>query len=106
MEDVPWGALGVVVRVLVRASELRTLDVINITDGRRLGNVFDLDLNVDTGAIKALVVPGERGLFSFFRAGPDLEIPWHRIVKIGVDVILVEMPEHAGTIGHRRESSP
>lgn len=93
-----------VVWVLVRASDLRTLDVINITDGRRLGNVFDLDLNVDTGEIKALVVPGDRGLFSLFRMGPDIEIPWNRIVKVGVDVILVEMPEQTGTMSRRREN--
>lgn len=69
------------------------LDVINIADGRRLGNVVDLDIDVETGAIKALVLPGGRGRFSLFRPpGPDLEIPWSRIVKIGVDVILVEMP--------------
>lgn len=69
------------------------LDVINITDGRRLGNVIDLDLDVETGAIKALLLPNGRGRLSLFRSsGPDVEVPWSRIVKIGVDVILVELP--------------
>lgn len=90
--------------MLVRASELRALDIINITDGRRLGNVFDLDLDVDTGEIKALVVPSGRGLFSFLRQGSDIEIPWERIVKVGVDVILVELPEDAGVRIRRDEN--
>lgn len=69
------------------------LDIINVTDGRRLGNVFDIDLDVETGQIRALLVPSGRGRISLFRpAGPDVEIPWSRIVKIGVDVILVELP--------------
>lgn len=87
----------------MRASELRALDIINITDGRRLGNVFDLDLDVDSGEIKALVVPSGRWLFPFLRGGPDLEIPWERIVKVGVDVILVELPEEAGVRLRREE---
>lgn len=92
----------------MRASELRMLDVINVTDGRRLGNLYDIDLDAETGQIRALVVPAERpSWFAFFRAtGPDIEIPWSSIVKIGVDVILVELPEHAGTRIVRRASAP
>lgn len=82
--------------MLVRASELRMLDIINVTDGRRLGYLVDLDLDVDTGEIKALLVPSARGRLSLFRpSGPDIEIPWHRIVKVGIDVILVELPSVA-----------
>ncbi len=77
--------------MLVKTSDLRMLDVVNIGDGRRLGSVYDLDIDVETGEILALVIPGEGGLFGFGR-GPDLEIPWNRIVRIGVDVILVDLP--------------
>ncbi len=77
--------------MLVKTSDLRRLDVINIGDGRRLGSVYDLDLDVDTGEILALVLPGEGGLFGFGRQ-PDIEIPWDRVVRIGVDVILVDLP--------------
>jgi len=90
--------------VLARASELRALDVINVTDGRRLGNVFDIALDVDSGQIRALVVPSEKpSWFAFFRQGVDVEVPWECIVKIGLDVILVELPEQAGSPWRRRE---
>lgn len=79
----------------VRAGDLRLLDVVNVVDGRKLGYVYDLDVDVDTGDIKALLLPGAagRGLFSFFSRRPDISIPWNRVRKIGVDVILVHIPD-------------
>lgn len=82
--------------MLVKTSDLRMLDVINIGDGRRLGAVYDLDVDVDTGEILALILPGEGGFFGWGRE-PDVEIPWDRVVRIGVDVILVDMP--TGKVG-------
>lgn len=81
--------------VEVRASELRLLDVVNVVDGRKLGYVYDLDVDVDTGNIKALLLPGDggRGLFSLFARRPDIAIPWGRVRKIGIDVILVHVPD-------------
>ena len=77
--------------MLVKTSDLCMLDVVNIADGRRLGSVYDLDIDVETGEILALILPGEGGFLGFGR-GPDVEIPWNRIVRIGVDVILVDLP--------------
>lgn len=92
--------------MLVKTSDLRMLDVVNIGDGRRLGNVYDIDLDVETGEILALILPGEGGFFGFGRR-PDIEIPWNRIVRIGVDVILVDLPaqkiEPAYATRNRRE---
>ncbi|MBO8142748.1 MAG: YlmC/YmxH family sporulation protein [Firmicutes bacterium] len=80
--------------MLVRASELRLLDVINVVDGRKLGYVYDVDVDVETGRIRALLVPGEgRRLVSLFGRRPDIAIPWKRVRKIGVDVILVHLPQ-------------
>lgn len=78
--------------VLAKASELRMLDIINLTDGRRLGSLYDLDIDMATGRVRALIVPGESGLLGMTHGG-EIEIPWSRVRKIGVDVILVEMPE-------------
>lgn len=81
--------------MLVKTSELRLLDVVNIGDGRRLGAVYDLDVDVDTGEILAIIVPGEGGGWLGFGRRADIEIPWNRIVRIGVDVILVDIPAHS-----------
>lgn len=78
--------------MLAKASELRMLDIINLTDGRRLGSLYDLDIDMTTGRVRSLIVPGESSLLGVARSG-EIEIPWSRVRKIGVDVILVEMPE-------------
>ena len=77
----------------VRASELRSKEVINVADGRRLGSLYDLDIDLQTGSIRAIVLPGGRGLW-FWSRERDVEITWGDIVKIGVDVILVDVPSH------------
>ena len=70
--------------------ELKCKDVINIIDGRRLGRMIDLVLNASRGTVCGIVVPGERS-FHFFRPAEDIFIPWCNILRIGEDVILVEI---------------
>ncbi|NLN06477.1 MAG: YlmC/YmxH family sporulation protein [Firmicutes bacterium] len=76
---------------MIKISDLRSREVINIVDGRRLGVICDLDLDLENGRVAAIIVPGSTGLFSFLGGGRDYVIPWENIVKIGVDTILVEV---------------
>lgn len=76
---------------MVKISELRNRDVVNVVDGKRLGVICDLDLDLENGRICAIIVPGTSRLFSFIGGGRDYVIPWENIIKIGVDTILVEM---------------
>lgn len=78
---------------MMKISELQTKDVVNVIDGRRLGQVSDLELNLQQGRIDAIVVPGSSKLFGFFGGGNDHVIPWRNIVKIGKDVILVQLDD-------------
>lgn len=71
--------------------ELRAKEVVNMCDGKRLGNIIDLTFNSRTGVVTGIVVPYGRGLFSILRSNQDIFIPYNRIVKIGKDVILVEL---------------
>jgi len=75
----------------IKASDLRMLDVINISDGRRLGYVYDVDMDIDTGEIIALILPGEGRGFWLYSRHPEIEIPWDKVIRIGEDVILVEL---------------
>lgn len=70
--------------------DLSEKEVINICDGRRLGHVEDLELNIIDGRILALIVPGPPKCWGLIRAEKDCVIPWCKIKKIGDDVILVE----------------
>ena len=73
-------------------SELRTKDVVNTLDGRRLGKVMDIEFDARNGQVEALVVPGEFSVGSMLRGEKcGVVIPWQRICKIGENVILVEL---------------
>jgi len=80
--------------LLTKTSELREREVVNILDGRRLGLASDLEIEAETGRIKAIVVPGPGKFLWLFGKSEDFVIPWERIKKIGVDVILVEAPNY------------
>lgn len=76
---------------MIKISELQSKEVVNIGDGRRLGTVSDLDIDMDNGSVRSIIVPGSGRFFGLFSSGQDYVIPWTQIVKIGTDVILVEL---------------
>ncbi|MGE5529422.1 MAG: YlmC/YmxH family sporulation protein [Patescibacteria group bacterium] len=77
---------------MTKSSELRAREVVNVLDGRRLGMTSDFEIDAETGAIRAIVVPGPGRFLWLFGRNDDIVIPWERIKKIGIDVILVEAP--------------
>ncbi|RKD34310.1 YlmC/YmxH family sporulation protein [Thermohalobacter berrensis] len=76
---------------MVKTSELKEKEVINIRDGSRLGLISDIEIDLKRGEIKAIVVPGHGNLFSLFNRRGDYIIEWRNIKKIGKDVILVDL---------------
>ena len=66
-------------------------EVINITDGKRLGFVQDVTADFKTGTIAELIVPGNTRLFNFFSSNNEIVIPWSAIKTIGEDITLVEI---------------
>ncbi len=74
-----------------RYCELREKDVVNIFDGRRIGFVSDLNIDTCNGTILALIVPTCGKMFNWFRGSEEVIIPWNKVIKIGNDVILVEI---------------
>lgn len=81
------------VGMMMKISDFQTKDVINIVDGKRLGQISDLELDLRQGRIEAIVVPSYSRFMGMFGGRSDLIIPWHNIVKIGSDVVLVKMEE-------------
>jgi len=79
---------------MIKISDFQSKDVINLTDGKRLGRISDLELDLNQGRVRALVIPGTGRFFGLFAPGgssSDIIIPWSNIVKIGTDVILVRL---------------
>lgn len=77
---------------MIRVSDLRQRDVINTVDGRRLGIISDLDVDLNAGRVTGLIIPGQARMLGLFGREGDVYIPWEKIIKIGSDVILVELP--------------
>ena len=72
--------------------DFRDKDVVNITDGKRLGYVQDVCADLETGIITSIIVPGASNkLLNIFSQANDIVIPWQNIKCIGEDLILVEI---------------
>lgn len=70
----------------MRLSDLQHKEIVNITDGKRIGIIIDVILNND-GKINSLVLEDRRGR-RFSRE--EYTIMWQQIVKIGDDIILID----------------
>ncbi len=76
-----------------RTADFRQKEVINISDGKRLGFVCDVEINLESGKLDAIVIPGQGRIFGLFGKDNEYVIPWSKIKKIGEDIILVEFDE-------------
>ena len=71
--------------------ELRRKEVINLRDGARLGAVCDLEVDLCSGTVCSIVVPGPPKMWGLLKSDEGLVIPFCKINKIGDDVILVDI---------------
>lgn len=86
-------------------TELKQKDVVNIRDGRRLGRPIDLVLN-DTACVEALVVPLPGGFLNLLKQEKEgCLVPWERVLRIGDDVILVDIPSEEVPCGQNDGNS-
>ena len=70
-------------------TELKEKEVINVSDGKILGFITDVDINICSGCIERIYLPPQGKYFSLFSSKNSLSIPWDCIEKIGSDIILV-----------------
>ncbi len=72
--------------------ELKCKQVINVVDGKTLGHITDIVLDVKSCKVLGLIVPSPScGWLACFKSAKEIFIPFDCICKIGVDVILVEL---------------
>ena len=77
---------------MLNTDEIRNKEVINIFDGKSLGYVCDIEINLQAGTIDGIVLPGSRGIFNLFGKGEeDIVIRWSEVKTVGEDVILVDV---------------
>ena len=71
-------------------TELHCKEVICVSDGRRLGYISDACVEVCTGNIISIVVPGPCRFFGLLGRRDDYIIPRSMICRMGPDIVLVD----------------
>ena len=74
-----------------KGMDFKHKEVVNVSDGRRLGYVQDVCADLETGVITSIIVPGSSRKINLFAGTNDILIPWKNIKCIGDDIILVEI---------------
>ncbi|MCM1990886.1 YlmC/YmxH family sporulation protein [Oceanirhabdus seepicola] len=77
---------------LFSINSLKSMEVIDISTGARMGYIKDFVVDCDGEKVESVIIP--YGKVSFFAKDSYVEVPWDKIYKIGVDVILVEGEEY------------
>lgn len=70
-------------------------EVINLANGEKLGLIKEIELTFEeeTGTLNSLLIPQEDGIFDFMGEERFLEIPWDSIIKVGAEVIVINLGE-------------
>ena len=83
----------------MRLSDLQHKDVVNMKDGKLVGNIIDVSINALNGSMEKLIVEKSKFFVSLFSNKNEIEIRWEQIEKIGEDVILVRIDLWYNEIG-------
>lgn len=79
---------------MFRSNNFKNREVINIDTAERVGVVNDVEIDTETGNIKALIVKKHGCILPSF-LGSELMIPWSSIAVMGDEIVLVRVVEHA-----------
>ena len=89
--------------MICRIAELQYKEIIDVTSGARYGFVSDVELDLDRGAIEAVIIRGRPRLWGLLGREPDWVFPWTAVRRVGEDIILVDASSLGG--GERENAS-
>ena len=75
----------------MKFTELNCKEVICLCDGRRLGFISDVRIELPEGRVACIIVPGKCRLLGLLGSREDYVIPWKSIKRIGPDIVLVDI---------------
>lgn len=75
----------------IRYKEISGKEIVNISNGTRLGVLgqTDLEIDIQTGQIRSFVIPNYKW-FGIKKEDSEIKIHWNSIRKIGSDMIMIE----------------
>ena len=74
--------------VLYSINAVRAMEVIDIASGSKLGYVKDFKVNIAEERVVSIIIPSPSK--TWFSKEEDIEIPWEKVVRTGIDVLLVD----------------
>ncbi|BAC13563.1 YlmC/YmxH family sporulation protein [Oceanobacillus iheyensis] len=76
---------------MVRFRDMSDKEIINVSEGKRLGVLgqTDLEINEKNGQIEAFIIPSYKW-FGLVKEGEETKINWKSIRKIGEDMIMID----------------
>ena len=76
---------------MIRVSDIMEKEIINVKNGKKMGFITDIDIDVNEGRVVSFSTTGE-GSGGFFSRGVDMDVIfWNDILKIGCDTIIVNI---------------
>lgn len=74
----------------MRISELQNKNIVNLIDGKKMGNIIDITID-EYGKIKEIVVDKQKFNLLNIISNKEIIIKWDQIDKIGEEVIFVRV---------------
>ena len=75
-------------------SDLQNKEIIDISSGKRMGNIIDVIINRNGEIIKFILEEKRVSKHLFYNNKEEINILWKQIVRIGDDIILVNYKEN------------
>ncbi|MGL5347320.1 MAG: YlmC/YmxH family sporulation protein [Peptostreptococcaceae bacterium] len=76
---------------MIRVSDIMEKEIINVKNGKRMGFITDIDMDINEGKIMSFTITGDTGRGFFSRGSEGQVIFWSDILKIGCDTIIVNI---------------
>ena len=86
----------------MKLTQLQCKEVVCLADGRRLGFIEDVQVELPEGKVTALMVPGPGKFLGLGASVHDYCIPWNCVRKIGPDIVLVDIEPDRCRVNRQR----
>lgn len=75
---------------MISWTELQMKDVVMVHNGKRLGQMVDLEIDDDSGLIKHIIILERNGRGAgLFQKPNEIKVNWQQIETIGTDIVLI-----------------
>ena len=74
----------------MKFTQLQCKEIICVSDGRRLGFIADVQVEITEGKVCAIIVPAPCKGLGVLGRREEFVIPWSAIRRIGPDIVLVD----------------